>query len=264
MWQGGPTAATITVDEGIPISDEGFSYTETLPNGLAIAGPFLIQAAPDQTVVDFSTRAERPFLYTGGMYTTTVSGSATFSDNVSIGGGGYVSIFAIPGGSIYTQSGFVTPAGTASTHKAPGNVPIITSPNITMPADTTSALEVDAESWLRGVPRRSGGREGTHPRRDCVGQLACDHDDQCCSRTAVTWAGHRHGHVSVHVLETGKETGSAVSHAATGAWLQLQSLPFWDRRAVFEARRLFRPLTRDPTPMLLLVSARGFRPRGAG
>ena len=56
VWQGGPTAATITVDEGIPISDEGFSYTETLPNGLAIAGPFLIQAAPDQTVVDFSMR----------------------------------------------------------------------------------------------------------------------------------------------------------------------------------------------------------------
>jgi hypothetical protein len=136
IWQGPPTAVTYKVTMGVPTIDEGEIMSESLANGLAITGQFRIMADTDQTAVSFSLNTERPFLYQGGSYTTTASGSATFSAALS-GSKGYVSIFSIYNASIYTQTGFVTPAGTASASKAPGNVSIANSPDIMLQPDTT-------------------------------------------------------------------------------------------------------------------------------
>ncbi len=135
IWQGPPTAVTYKVTSGVPTIDEGEISSESLANGLAITGMFRIMDDTDQTSVSFSLYTERPFLYTGGSYVTTASGSASFSAGANTKA--YVSIFSIYNASIYTQSGFVTPAGTANASKAPGNVPLKTFPNIMLQTDTT-------------------------------------------------------------------------------------------------------------------------------
>ena len=136
MWQGTPTAVTYKVTWGTPRSMKGRSIPSLSPTAWPSSVNSGITDAENQTSISFSLNSERPFLYTGGSYTTTASGSATFSVSLA-GTKSYVTIFSLSNASIYTQSGFVTPAGTADATKAPGNVPITNSPTINLVTDTT-------------------------------------------------------------------------------------------------------------------------------
>jgi hypothetical protein len=141
IWQGDPTPVTYKVTAGVPTIDEGEIYSEALPNGLTIKGSFRIMTDPDGSVVDFSLHSVRLFMYTGGEYTTTASGSASFSATPS---NGVVTNFSIYNASIYTQDGFVTPAPTAAASKPPGAVSLKDSPTITLVTDTTKAWTLTA------------------------------------------------------------------------------------------------------------------------
>ena len=131
------TAVTYKVTSGnAHVIDEGEIYSQSLPNGPAIVGEFRDHRCRKSNLDQFQLEQRAAIPVHGRIVHHHGLGSATFSVSLA-GTKSYVTNFSLYNASIYTQSGFVTPAGTPAASKAPGNVPIANSPTINLATDTT-------------------------------------------------------------------------------------------------------------------------------